>query len=311
MEKLDLFDLHCDTALRMLEEAQPLDENGFAVSLRQATGYRRYVQVMALFTEPELSNADGWVRLLEMYENLHRDPALTQGRATLGASVPQTRKGVSLLLGVEDARILDGHEERIDTLASMGVRILTPLWRGVTCIGGSHDTDEGLTDFGRRAIDRALSRGMLADISHASVASADEIIELSAAHRRPVLATHSNAHAVCSVSRNLRDGQIDRIVQSGGLIGLNLCTVFLSTEHEPCAEDVVRHADYLLSRGAERALALGCDLDGAPLPQELHGLSALPCLAETFLRHGYSETLVRSIFFENADRVMRKALTDQ
>ena len=49
-------------------------------------------------------------------------------------------------------------------------------------------------------------------------------------------------------------------------------------------------------------------MDGAKLPADLHDLSMLPNLAECLLRHNYPETLVRSIFFENAYRVLHAAL---
>ena len=149
---------------------------------------------------------------------------------------------------------------------------------------------------------------MVPDISHASVASADEMFDLAAEYSRPVIASHSNAYAVTPVSRNLRDDQIRAVVNSRGLIGLNLYTAFLASDHPATVTDVLRHAEYFLSHGAEHALALGCDMDGADLPQDLHDLAALPALAECFLRHNYSESLVRNIFFENAYRVLRAAL---
>lgn len=311
MRSLSLFDLHCDTALRMLEEHQPLAENGFAVSLKKAEPFTQYVQVMALFTDPGLSDAEGWVHLRRMLHNLQNDPAVRSGAAGLGTVCPERAPSVSLLLGIEDARVLEHRPERMEELWDMGVRIFTPLWRGVTCIGGAHDTEVELSDFGELAVRRALELGMLPDISHASVASADEIFDLAAEYRRPVLASHSNAYAVCPVSRNLRDRQIKAIVDCGGLIGLNLYTAFLSADHPATAEDVVRHADHFLSQGAENALALGGDMDGAELPADLPDLAALPTLAECFLRHNYSEELVRKIFFENAYRVLRAALTNK
>lgn len=311
MQPLSLFDLHCDTAMRMLEENQPLEENGFAVSLNKAASFTQYVQVMALFTDPGLSDAEGWVHLQKMLHHLQHDPAVRNGTAGLSTVCPERAPGVSLLLGIEDARVLEHHPERMDELRDMGVRIFTPLWRGVTCIGGAHDTDAGLSDFGELAVRRALELGMIPDISHASVASADEIFDLAAEYSRPVIASHSNAYAVCPVSRNLRDRQIKSIVNCGGLIGLNLYTAFLAADHPATAEDVVRHADYFLSQGAENALALGGDMDGASLPSDLPDLAALPRLAECFLRHNYSEDLVRKIFFENAYRVLHAALTNK
>ena len=311
MTNLSLFDLHCDTAARMLEERQPLEENEFAVSLRKAGAFAQYIQVMALFTDPRLSDSEGWTHLREMLQNLRNDPAVKSGTAGLGTICPERETGTSLLLGIEDARVLEHRPERMDDLYEMGVRIFTPLWKGETCIGGAHDTETGLTDFGELAVRRALELGMIPDISHASVASAAEMFDLAAEYNRPVIASHSNAYAVCPVSRNLRDGQIKAIVESGGLIGLNLYTAFLAADHPASAEDVVRHADYFLSHGAEHALALGGDMDGAKLPDDLHDLAAFPRLAECFLRHNYPESLVRDIFFENAYRVLHAALPNE
>ena len=171
MENLSLFDLQCDTAGEMLATGQPLGENSLAVSLSKAAAFRQYVQVMALWANNRLSDADGWQQVRRMALNLKNDPAV-DGTVGLATVCPERADGISLLLGLEDARVLELHPERVDELFEMGVRIFTPLWRGVTCIGGAHDTDEGLSDFGELAVRRALELGMLPDISHASVASA-------------------------------------------------------------------------------------------------------------------------------------------
>ena len=311
MNDLSLFDLHCDTAGRMLRKKQPLGDNGLAVSLKKAGAFRQYVQVMAFFPDNRLSPEDGWTHVRQMYENLLSDPDIRNGTAGISSVCPARADGASLLLGLEDARVLNLRLERVDELFSMGVRIFTPLWSGETCMGGAHDTAAGLTDFGEAAIRRAATLGMIPDISHASEASADEIFVIAADCRRPVIASHSNAYSVCPVSRNLRDWEIKAIVDSGGLIGLNLFTAFLAKDHPASAEDVYRHADYLLSHGAENALAMGGDMDGAELPDDLPDLSFLPDLAECFLRHNLPEQLVRNIFFENAFRVMHAALPNE
>lgn len=308
MEHLSLFDLHCDTADKMLATGQSFGKNTLSVSLSKAGAFRQYIQVMALWTDNRLSDREGWQQVRRMVQNLQNDPAVRSGAVGLGTVCPERAAGVSLLLGLEDARVLELRPERMDDLFEMGVRIFTPLWRGVTCIGGAHDTNEGLSDFGELVIRRALELGMIPDISHASVASAEEIFDLAAEYRRPVIASHSNAYTVTPVSRNLRDGQIRSVLDCGGLIGLNLYTEFLAADHPASAEDVLRHAEYFLSHGAENALALGCDMDGADLPDDLRDLAALPTLAECFLRHNYPEDLVRRIFFDNAYRVLHAAL---
>lgn len=303
---LSLFDLHCDTAYEMLRQKQPLTQNKLAVSLQNATNFTQYTQVMALWTDHNLDDEEGWSAAMEMLDNLICDDAVTEGLAKIVTRYTECRDSATLLLGIEDARILNGDVARVDRLYECGIRILTPLWKGLTCIGGSHDTSVGLTAFGRSAINRAVSIGMIPDISHASVESVEEIFEIAKHHSRPVIASHSNAYALCPVSRNLRDKQIESVLASGGVIGINLYGAFLNAQGPATIGDVLRHIDYFLTLGAENALCLGCDMDGCRLPDEIPNLSALPRLAEAMAAKGYSESLIERIFFGNAARFAQK-----
>lgn len=296
-----LFDLHADTAWAMYEKGQPLTDNTLAVSLKRASRFERYIQVMALWTHPSLSDASGWNRCIQMLQNLRADEAIVNGSARICTACPERNaKTPSFLLSVEDARILNGTLERVDALYDMGVRILTPLWKGVSCIGGAHDTQNGLTPFGKAAIDRALSRGMVPDISHASEHSAFELLDLANARGIPTIASHSNAYTICPVSRNLRDWQIEAVLSSDGVIGINLYTYFLRTDGNASTEDIIRHIEYFLEKGTEHALCLGCDMDGADMPSDIPDLSRLPLLAEALQKRNYTDEMIRALFFENA-----------
>lgn len=307
--KYSFFDWHCDTAGALLRANEPLAANSQAVSLKKAEQLAHYIQVMAYFTSSKLSDEEGWEWVHSMHRHLTEDASVLRGDAVICDACPPQSNGVHLLLAVEDARILNGKLERVDRLRQMGIRILTPLWSGVTCIGGAHNTSEGLTAFGRIAVDRAITLGMLPDISHASERSADEIFQIAYDHGCPVIASHSNAHSVCPVSRNLRDGQICEIVRSGGVIGLNLYVSFLSKDAaNASANDVLRHVEYFLEQGAENALCFGCDMDGAALPADIPSLEEIPHLADLLSRH-YSSDTVHKIMFENAYSFARRALT--
>lgn len=305
--KLSLFDLHADTAWAMYQSKQPLGSNSLAVSLDKAQNYDRYIQTMALWTSPKLGDDEGYQELLEVVKNLKADPSLLWGDAELSASCP-TRESqkASLLLSVEDARVLDGNIDRVAELAALGVKSVIPMWSGETCIGGSHNTNVGLTDFGKRAAKEMLLHGMILDISHASVESSKDIFELSAACGKPVIASHSNAYAICPVSRNLHDWQIEAIVSSGGIIGINLFRLFLEEDGNATLDSILRHVEHFLSLGAENALCLGCDMDGADLPDDIPDLSHLDRLALHLLAHGYKEEFIQKLFFENAYRFAQK-----
>ena len=304
---LSLFDLHADTAWAMYQTRQPLGINSLAISLEKAQKYERYVQVMALWTTPDLSDEEGYLRLLKMVENLKKDSSVANGEVELVSACPaRTSKKTSLLLSLEDARVLNGHIERVAELADLGVSSVIPLWSGETCIGGSHNTNVGLTEFGKHAAKEMLAHNMVLDISHASVESSKDIFELSSLYNKPVIASHSNAHAICPVSRNLYDWQIDAILSSGGIIGINLYHAFLEKDGNATLDSIRAHVEHFLSRGAEKALCLGCDMDGADLLDAIPDLSYLDRLANHLSTHGYSQSLIDALFFENAYRFAQK-----
>ena len=297
--RTSFFDLHCDTATEMFGRQESFEKNSLSVSLQKAADFDTYVQVMAIWTDPSLGDEEGWARLYKVLNHLRADRSIQEEKATLVTNGHEIENRVSLLLSLEDARVLNRKSERVEELHRLGFRILTPLWGGETCVGGSHDTSNGLTDFGKHAITDAVSLGMIADISHASLRSADEIFEIASRQGRPVIASHSNAYEICPVSRNLHRDQIRNLLALGGIIGLNLHTPFLSNQKSATREDVLRHMEYFLEQGCEDALCFGCDMDGATMPADLPDLTAIPALRE-YLSNYYSDALLEKIFFKNA-----------
>lgn len=306
--RTSFFDLHCDTATEMFSRGESLEKNSLSVSLQKSVDFDTYVQVMAIWTDTSLDDEAGWTRLGNVLAYLRADPSIRDGKAKLLSNGREIGNGVSLLLALEDARVLNRKLERVEELHRVGFRILTPLWGGESCMGGSHDTKRGLTDFGRHAIRDAISLGMIADVSHASLHSADEIFEIASNQGRPVMASHSNAYDICPVSRNLRRNQIRDLLDLGGIIGLNLHRPFLSNQKEATREDVLRHTEYFLEQGCEVALCFGCDMDGATMPADLPDLRAIPSLRE-YLSSYYSDELLDKLFFKNAHHFATRHLT--
>ena len=309
--KLSLFDLHCDTAYEMRRQGQGLEKNSLAVSLQKAGCFERYLQVMAHWTDSALDDEEGWKAFYSVWNNLQSDPAVQKGKAGISTVCPPPDHRPTLLLAVEDARILGGRLERVDELFRLGIRILTPLWKGETCIGGSHDTASGLTEFGKEALLRASKLGMILDLSHASERSSWEILEIAEKANRPVIASHSNAYDLCPVSRNLKKEQIQAVIDHDGIIGINLHCPFLSLDGKATADHVTEQISYFLELGAADHLALGCDMDGCQLPTDLSDLSRLPLLAEKLLAANYPESLIQKIFYQNAYSFAQKYLREE
>jgi len=67
--------------------------------------------------------------------------------------------------------------------------------------------------------------GVLIDLSHLNERGFWDVAALSEA---PLVATHSNAHALCPVARNLTDRQLDAIRDSDGMVGVNFAVAFFA-----------------------------------------------------------------------------------
>lgn len=296
-----LFDLHCDTASVMEKKEQGFLQNDLCVSLEEANEFSPYVQVMAIWTNKRLSDEEGWLAFHRIYKHLADDPAVKDQNVIFDEPYRTEPGRPTLLLALEDARILCGRLERIDELSRLGVKIFTPLWAGVNCLGGAHDTSVELSDFGKQAVQKALSLGMIPDISHASAASARELISLAKAAKKPVIASHSNAYDLCTASRNLHKEELDEIIRLGGLVGLNLHKPFVK-EDGATLSNLLDHVFYFLEAGAQDVLALGGDLDGCdPIP-EIRKISDYEKLWEALAKENLPEQTIERIFFGNADR---------
>ncbi len=301
---MKLFDLHCDTAYRMYTCQQSLRDNDFHISLKKAEAYERYGQVAAICAEYKEDDATAYSSFIKISENFFSELELNRERAALcrtGADVKAAWKDgkTAYILGVEDARILESDLDRLDFLYERGVRILTLMWAGQTIIGGSHNTESGLTDFGKQVVARCFELGIIPDISHASAASADDVASISAEYGRPFIASHSCAYSLYGHTRNLRDRHINAIVSSGGLIGESLCRSHLSPNGAEI-KDVVRHIEYYLSHGAENNLSFGCDLDGTDLPSGMEDVRDILKLIEPLKQIGCTDEQIEKLFWRNA-----------
>lgn len=302
---MKLFDLHCDTATRLLGERQSLLSNSFHISLDKASYLERYAQVMAVWTDRRLSDEEGYNRFFEVVNNLRLEIAKNESIASAARTSDEIVNALNsnkaaLILAVEDARILCSDISRLDTLYDHGVRVLTLNWANESCIGGAHNTDVGLTVFGKQVVEKCFDLGIVPDISHSSFKGARETIELAHKQGKPIIASHSDSYTVNPHSRNLRDEDFCDIVKLGGLVGINLCPAHLTSASVADISDIISHIEHYLSLGGIDTVAMGCDLDGTVLPSGISGIADIYLIANELQKLNYSTEITKKIMYENA-----------
>ena len=167
------------------------------------------------------------------------------------------------------------------------------------------DTGPGLSDAGFGLVEACNRLGILVDLSHLNEAGFWDVARVTQA---PLVATHSNAHALCASSRNLTDRQLDAIGASGGMVGINFAIAFLRADgfNDPATPlaEIVRHIDYIASRIGVDHVGFGSDFEGAVVPDELGGIAGLPALVEALRARGYDDAQLAKITHRNWLRVL-------
>ncbi len=312
---MNLFDLHCDTALSLYRKAEHLGENSCHIDLARAARFGKYAQVMANFCPSKLDDEAAYHNYQRVADYLLREADENRDRVALCRTAQDMHNAwesdrAALFCAVEDARLLGGEIDRLNVLAARGVRFLTLAWGTSSCVCGAHNTTDGLTDFGREVVARCFELGIVPDISHGSDATMDEIIDLAREAGRPCIATHSNARAVRDHKRNLTDTQFCAIRDMGGIVGISLCPEHLAAKDEPRdVSAVVKHILHYLSLGGHKTVCLGCDLDGTDLPDGFKGIESLSKIREALAVAGVDDETIARIFYRNAVRFVEKNLT--
>lgn len=226
------------------------------------------------------------------------------------------RDGVlATILHFEGAEAIDPELNALEVFYQAGLRSLGIVWSRPTAFGNgvpfafphSPDTGPGLTDAGKQLV-RACNRlGIMLDLSHLNEQGFWDVAKLSDA---PLVATHSNAHALCASSRNLTDKQLAAIKESDGMVGLNFAVCFLREDGDNNADTpidvMVQQIVYLVERVGIDRVGFGSDFDGAKIPSELGDVAGMPKLIAALRAHGFDDAALRKIAHENWLRVLRK-----
>lgn len=313
MEPICVFDAHCDTISRCWREYEGLDRNTGMISLERTAWFARYCQFFALWTADGYtgypSGGDSVERayqaLLRCFkEQMARNAGkIVQCRTAQDAESAHKQGRAAAFLTVEGAELLGCDPARLEGAALEGVVAINLTWNHANALSGSNceERSRGLSPLGRQFMAKMEDLHILVDVSHLSEAGFWDVAELA---RRPFIASHSNAKSVWDCTRNLTDGQINAIIKNQGVIGLNFYEGFVGGGRE--LDDLRAHLDRILDLGGAAHVALGGDWDGCDTIPALPSIDRLGDFYEYLLHHGYHETVVRDLFYNNLMRVVRQ-----
>jgi membrane dipeptidase len=220
---------------------------------------------------------------------------------------------IAAILHIEGAEAIGADLAELDGLYDAGLRSIGPVWSRPNIFGegvpfawpSSPDTGAGLTQAGNALVKACNAKRIMIDLSHITEKGFWEVAKLSNA---PLVATHSNAHALSPSSRNLTDAQLRAIGESKGMVGLNYAIDFLQDDgvlrSRIAPEVMVRHLDHMIRMAGEDSVGLGSDFDGATVPDFIGDVTGLPKLVEAMRQGGFGEKLITKITQENWLRVL-------
>jgi membrane dipeptidase len=225
---------------------------------------------------------------------------------------------IGAVLGVEGAQAVGPDIAGVDALADAGVRVLGLAHFFDNRVAGSaHGARRhGLTPFGRAVIARAIARGMIVDLAHASeMTIADFLREFPGA---AFMLSHTGIRrAGCDVHRNLSPETMRAIAEAGGLIGIGawdevLCLGARDDAHtyaQAMAATIllaVRLIDSGTSRRGVEHVALGSDFDGwVGVGFDARGW---PLVTQALRREGMADDQIRRVMGGNVCRLLLRTL---
>jgi membrane dipeptidase len=296
-----VFDTHCDTILRLIDSDKNLAENDLQLDLKRLGRLGQAVQVFALCVSPACCQGQAVKNAFKMLDRywleIERSGDKVHHCNTAGdIQMAHAQGKVASILSIEGGEALAGELSALRTYYRLGVRslCLTHNARNELADGASfNSTGGGLTPFGRDVVREMNRLGMLIDISHLAEKGFWDVIALT---RQPVIASHSNAKALCPHERNLSDEQLLAIRENGGVVGINYYPVFLRESGVATARDIIAHIDHMAALIGCDHIGLGSDFDGIPTwPADVNGAEDVGNILEALAKHNYSQDDIEKI----------------
>ena len=215
---------------------------------------------------------------------------------------------IASMLGMEGGHAIENSLGALRAFYEMGVRYLTLTHNGTldwADAAGDEHVHGGLTEFGKEVVREMNRLGMLVDLSHTSVETMNDALDVAQA---PVMWSHADTKALRDVGRNVPDQVLRRLPDNGGVIMITFVPSFLTDNDEATIADVANHIEHVVEVAGIDHVGIGSDFDGiTSTPVGMEDVSTYPELFAELSRRGWSEADMAKLAGENILRVMREA----
>ncbi len=227
-------DLHCDTVLEIQGGADLAAGNPDGhVDIPRLRKGRVGLQVFACFVPTVLPQERAFGTATNLLSEIDQvcdryGDHLRKVETAAQAHAAIAKGKIGVLPAIENGHAIASDLRKLAELRRRGVRYMTLThsrhleWAASS--GEAFSGDHGLTSLGEEVVREMEELGMIIDVSHVHERTFWDVVRLA---KKPFIASHSNAAALCPLSRNLTDDQLKAIAASGGMVGINFYPGFL------------------------------------------------------------------------------------
>lgn len=309
-----VIDAHCDVLSKLWREPSKdlfyQANSSLDVSYDQLQKANIFCQVFAIFISPHVPPTQRFQVALEQIDLFYEQVIGNQNKMKLvtnQSDLLHLGKGqIGAMLSLEGLDSIQGELMKLRLFYRLGVRLVGLTWNYANEVadGILEGRNGGLTKFGHQVMQEMTRLHMIVDVSHVSEQGFWDVMQY---HNFPVLASHSNARAICPHPRNLSDEQIYALIERDGRIGITFYPPFL-THSKAQLEHVLHQIEYICELGGENHLVFGSDFDG--IDTKVVGLEHAGCFPTLldYLANYYTTEQVNKFSCQNMARFYQKNL---
>jgi len=283
-----VIDTHADTPQRFVDEhfdlADPLQ--GGDLNLETMHLGNLGAEFFAIWAEPTIYKGQYAHRTLELIDGVKQQVARHPDKLKFvttptGIETAHREHKIAVLMGIEGGHSIEDSIPLLRQYYALGVRYMTLTWANsnnwADSSGDIDDksvphTKEGLTELGKDVVYEMNRLGMMVDVSHVSDKTFFRTLVIT---RAPVIASHSDARALCNAPRNMTDDMLRAVANSGGpkskggVIQVNFFSGFLSQDYWNALKAMEPEADKAVQELKDKAKAEGREVPQAEI-DKLH-----------------------------------------